>query len=357
MTELDLEKATRIARDNAGMPPMLRQDALERFARHYPSTYLALIARIEELEGDGKDAYTAGQGVWRNQDLPRLERIKGHRAEYGSSLADAVRAVDEEAKRIRAPSFEGQDNAIGAAEAEVGRYIYRRIERLMDAKPGSPESAELDFLANITVHVEEYGEDACADHALSPPQAVDQGEAVGIECHGLDTPQRVCFYEQDFYVLSNFSSFMVWWRGILFPTSEHAYHWAKFTGGSGYEDIDLQRVQARHLIMNALSAHEAFKRAQDLKNLRHTDWDDQKVGIMREIIRAKAEQHEYVRRKLLATGERELVENSWRDGFWGWGSNRDGQNMLGKLWMELRAELRAEALLSLSQPKGQEHGG
>lgn len=28
-----------------------------------------------------------------------------------------------------------------------------------------------------------------------------------IECHGLDTPERVCFYEQDFYVLSNFSAF------------------------------------------------------------------------------------------------------------------------------------------------------
>lgn len=43
------------------------------------------------------------------------------------------------------------------------------------------------------------------------------------------------------------------------------------------------------------------------------------------------------------TGDRELVEDSWRDDFWGWGPNRDGQNMLGKLWMELRAELAASA--------------
>jgi hypothetical protein len=64
-----------------------------------------------------------------------------------------------------------------------------------------------------------------------------------------------------------------------------------------------------------------------------------KVDVMRDILRAKVAQHEYVRRKLLATGDRELIEDSWRDDFWGWGPNRDGQNMLGKLWMEVRAEL------------------
>ena len=46
-----------------------------------------------------------------------------------------------------------------------------------------------------------------------------------------------------------------------------------------------------------------------------------------------------LRRKLLATGDRELIENSWRDNFWGWGPNRDGKNQLGKLWMEIRSEL------------------
>jgi predicted NAD-dependent protein-ADP-ribosyltransferase YbiA (DUF1768 family) len=64
---------------------------------------------------------------------------------------------------------------------------------------------------------------------------------------------------------------------------------------------------------------------------------------MSNILRLKLAQHEYVRRKLLATGDRDLIEDSWRDDFWGWGPNRDGQNMLGKLWMEIRAELRATA--------------
>ena len=64
---------------------------------------------------------------------------------------------------------------------------------------------------------------------------------------------------------------------------------------------------------------------------------------MRAILKEKAQQHEYVRRKLLETGDRELIENSWRDGFWGWAPNGEGQNMLGKLWMEVRTELRRRA--------------
>ena len=147
---------------------------------------------------------------------------------------------------------------------------------------------------------------------------------------GLDTPQRVRFYEHDFYVLSNFSAFCLYWNGLRFDTSEAAYHYEKFPGQPALQVA----------IKNAPSAHEAFKIAERWKPQRRSDWDAVKVGIMRDILRAKAKQHEYVTRKLLATGDRELVEDSWRDDFWGWGPNRDGQNMLGKVWMEVRAELR-----------------
>lgn len=154
-----------------------------------------------------------------------------------------------------------------------------------------------------------------------------------MECHKLDTETQVFFYEQDYYVLSNFSAFTLQWRGLRFDTSEAAYHYEKFAGIDAAKDVASD-------ILHAPSAHEAFKIAERNKDLRRPDWDVVKVDIMRDILRAKAEQHEYVQRKLLATGDRELVEDSWRDDFWGWGPNRDGQNMLGKLWMEVRAELK-----------------
>jgi ribA/ribD-fused uncharacterized protein len=93
------------------------------------------------------------------------------------------------------------------------------------------------------------------------------------------------------------------------------------------------------MIRHARSAHDAFKIAERNRDQRWPEWDEMKVNEMRIILHAKVRQHEYVRRKLLATGTRELVENSWRDDYWGLGPNGDGQNMLGKLWMGIRAEL------------------
>lgn len=156
--------------------------------------------------------------------------------------------------------------------------------------------------------------------------------------HGLDTDKIVCFYEPEFYPLSNFSAFAVLWEEVgirtKFDTSEALYHWCKFPDYRGVRDE----------IRAAPPAHEAFQIAQRHSHLRRPDWDAVKVDIMRVILRAKVHQHEYVRRKLLETGDRELVENSWRDSFWGWGPNRDGQNMLGRLWMEIRFSIQRGAL-------------
>jgi ribA/ribD-fused uncharacterized protein len=158
------------------------------------------------------------------------------------------------------------------------------------------------------------------------------------ELHKLDNHEQVFFYEQDFYVLSNFSAFTLKWHGLRFDTSEAAYHWEKFYGFN--DDREKIRHSIAEQIRLAPSAHEAFKIAQQAVAFRHPNWDNLKVAKMRQILRAKASQHEYVRRKLLATGDRELIEDSWRDDYWGWGPNRNGQNMLGKLWMEIRTALR-----------------
>jgi len=155
-----------------------------------------------------------------------------------------------------------------------------------------------------------------------------------MEHHGLDTDTQVFFYEHDYYPLSNFSAFSLRWMGHKFDTSEAAYHFEKFC------DV---RPNIALEIKNAPSAHEALKIAERNKSERRPDWESRRVMVMRMILYAKAEQHEYVYRKLLATGDRELVEDSWRDPFWGWGPNRDGQNMLGKLWMEVREELRSKS--------------
>lgn len=149
--------------------------------------------------------------------------------------------------------------------------------------------------------------------------------------HGLDTKTQIFFYEQEFYVFSNFSSFKLEWKGEVWMTSEHAYHSEKF---------DNEKIL--QLLRNSRSAHDAMKIAYAHKEEYKKDWDDIKLSVMKDILHAKVAQHPYVKKKLLESGDKELVENSWRDDFWGWGPNKGGANHLGKLWMELRNEVRSQ---------------
>ena len=72
------------------------------------------------------------------------------------------------------------------------------------------------------------------------------------------------------------------------------------------------------------------------------DWEKVKNGIMEEIVCAKFTQHTDLAEKLLATGDRVLVEgNHWGDTFWGVDTRTgQGENHLGKILMKVREELR-----------------
>ena len=61
---------------------------------------------------------------------------------------------------------------------------------------------------------------------------------------------------------------------------------------------------------------------------------------MRKVVRAKFAQHEDLRQVLLATGDATLVEHTEKDRYWGDGGDGSGRNMLGRILMEVRQELR-----------------
>lgn len=143
--------------------------------------------------------------------------------------------------------------------------------------------------------------------------------------------QIIGFYEREFYVFSNFSSFQVEWRGRLWPTSEHAYQ------ASHFFETAPDLVEK---VFNSRSAHEAYKIAKANGDKAPKDWEEIKVDIMLDICRHKLEQHPYVKQKLIATKDWPLVEDSPKDPFWGWGEDRKGRNELGKVWMKLRQEIK-----------------
>lgn len=129
-------------------------------------------------------------------------------------------------------------------------------------------------------------------------------------------------------MFSNFSAFEVEWDGKSWPTSEHAYQAAKF----GDKDI-------RKEIQITKSPYDAKELAKTYKDKKRSDWNDAKLDIMESIVRHKLSQHEYIKQKLIETGNEEIIEDSPTDSFWGWGPEKDGENHLGKIWMRLREEI------------------
>ncbi|HEY4477715.1 MAG TPA: NADAR family protein [Candidatus Paceibacterota bacterium] len=148
----------------------------------------------------------------------------------------------------------------------------------------------------------------------------------------LETSGKVIgFYEREFYCFSNFSSFAVEWKGRLWQTSEHAYQAAHFM------ETNPEIVEE---IYNAKSAHDSKQIAKRNKDKFPIDWDSRKVSIMEDICFNKLQQHPFIQKKLLETEAMEIVEDSPKDSFWGWGPERDGRNELGKVWMKLRDKLQ-----------------
>ena len=126
--------------------------------------------------------------------------------------------------------------------------------------------------------------------------------------------------------LSNFSAFKVACNDRTWMTAEHAYQAQKFT-----------EPEIKDKIANCPSAYKAKMTAQNCKQKVRNGWFDDNVEIMKNILRAKLSQHQYIKEKLADSGDKKLVEDT-DDEFWGRGENGDGDNMLGKLWMELRNE-------------------
>lgn len=150
------------------------------------------------------------------------------------------------------------------------------------------------------------------------------------------TDGAVYFYPPEFYVFDNFSSFQLEFEGKVYPTSEHAYQSIMFN--DSYPEL-------AEKIRLAPSAHDAMKLAQESRNKRRTDWDEVKLSIMKKFLRAKVLQHPYVLNKLKESGNRIIIEDSWRDSYWGWGADQSGENMLGKCWQEVRSDLKKEGIL------------
>jgi hypothetical protein len=138
------------------------------------------------------------------------------------------------------------------------------------------------------------------------------------------------FFIREIDALDNFSAHAITLWGKHFPTAEHAFQWKKFS---------LSSPDIAETILAAPSPWMAQSTARAHRGDRPPDWHDTRVEIMREVLIAKVSQHDDVRDTLRRTGPRVIIEDSPTDAFWGIGPDGTGQNVMGKLWMEIRETL------------------
>ncbi len=149
-----------------------------------------------------------------------------------------------------------------------------------------------------------------------------------------DSPGPIYFYNrgEPYYEFTNF------YNGAAFilddsewPTTEHYFQAQKFVG-----------TPYVHKIRIAFGPRDAFELSRNptISRWRRSDWEVVKMDVMRKALFAKFISHPILKKKLLDTGKRELVERSPYDSFWGDGGDGTGENHLGKLLMELREKLQ-----------------
>lgn len=124
-------------------------------------------------------------------------------------------------------------------------------------------------------------------------------------------------------------------NGIRVLTSEALYQACRFP----------HRPEIQRLIIDQASPMTAKMRSKPYRRESRTDWDKVRITTMRWCLRVKLAQNwEKFSQLLLATGNRSIVEESHKDDFWGAKSSGDealaGRNVLGRLLMELREEIR-----------------
>lgn len=141
----------------------------------------------------------------------------------------------------------------------------------------------------------------------------------------------------EYRFLSNFEVAGVYFEGVLYPSTEHAYQAAK----SLDPEIRKQFLNITCAEAKNLGNGKKLKNHPDLMSIiLREDWESVKFDIMFSVCFDKFYRHSNLRQKLLDTGKRYLEEtNHWGDRIYGV-CDGEGKNMLGQILMKIREIIR-----------------
>jgi ribA/ribD-fused uncharacterized protein len=143
-------------------------------------------------------------------------------------------------------------------------------------------------------------------------------------------PQVIEFNSKiaEYSYLSNFHPAPFTYNGKTWPTVEHAFQAAKFPDAP-----DLQ--EKIRLTPTPAGAKIKGRRGAPLR----PDWEEVKVPLMLELLRAKFAANPPLSEALKATAPAQLREVSRSDSFWGCGASGCGKNQMGNLLHQVRNTL------------------
>ena len=142
-------------------------------------------------------------------------------------------------------------------------------------------------------------------------------------------------FRGSYFFLSNFYYSPINFDGKTAPTVEHAFQAAKTFN-----------QEQRQSILQTPSPAQAKQLGRSV--ILREDWEKVKFDIMLMLLKQKFSQAD-LQQKLLDTGKVELIEgNTWNDKIWGCvliNGQWIGQNHLGKLLMQVRADIQNKLTL------------
>ena len=143
-------------------------------------------------------------------------------------------------------------------------------------------------------------------------------------------PQVIEFNSKiaEYSYLSNFHPAPFTYNGKTWPTVEHAFQAAKFP-----ESPELQ--EKIRTTPTPAGAKIKGRRGTPLR----PDWEEVKVPLMLELLKAKFAAHPPLAEALKATAPAQLREVSRSDSFWGCGASGCGRNQMGNLLHQARNTL------------------
>lgn len=146
-------------------------------------------------------------------------------------------------------------------------------------------------------------------------------------------PGPVYFYDRKdpYYEFTNFYfGKPITIDGLEWKTTEHYFQAQKFAG-TPYVEFIREMSRPREAF--------DFSRNSSVSEWQRKDWHQVKQSVMYKALLAKFSQCQHLREMLASTGDRELVEHSPFDRYWGDGGDGSGENHLGKLLMKVRSHI------------------